>query len=1224
MNAAGGTFLVPGTPGMKRQEQKSRDLKRIELEDDDIDELASDDIPCSSPFFTQPTQIIGKGTQPTQIISRGTQPTQIIGKGTQPTQIIAKGTQPTQVINRTTLRQSSPSSPSTPSSAIEVPASSPFQPKSQSKTASADMSSSNSKPVARGSIASLMAPAGTSFRSPSTNQTSTNRPGANKASTAAKAKYFTISDDDLNNDYKKQESSGDEAPMRGDIRPSSFVKKDTASGAGLGSTRMPKEDITLNEIHDLRLRHLTKDVYRIVSKSKPSITIRACRDTLMKGVGWQVSTAVDSLIGKSNKTQAPASSKSSFSKSVDLTEDNDIDPTSNKSNKSFPGTTAQSRNSRPTEPQQKAKVQSSLLDLDRFAYNKNNPHSLTSTSEQPAPPRRRLIQGRRNKSPSPPPVFSVSSSATSPPTSPAASPASSQSTAKMAITTTVPPQAGPAVKRRRLVQGRRAQAQPQPITIDSDSDDEFLTTPAVNSRKRKISPSPKIETPTPPIDVPSDENSDAGELLVGERQQVLKYLNSCSVDELSRMTGLPEDAKLMIQARPFATLAQAERISRKEKAKSKRKSSRAEVGLVIVEKLAAWFQAFEAAATVIKECEERGATLQSIMATWPMDKNGCMKPNSDLSELPISAKPSLMAEDVQLKSYQLLGLNWMNLLHSKGYSGILADDMGLGKTCQVISFIAQLVDSYMPPDEEDSDHEDEEDNGRAPWPNLIVVPPSTYENWLSEFERFAPEISVMPYYGSDRRNIDPEEAQNYHVVLTTYTQVERQHEDLQFLQELNPHAAIFDEGHKLKNPKTLIYKKMMRVPSDWRLILSGTPVQNNLKELLSVLHFVEPDLFEGDDFERLQTIFEAKVPSKDVHNFAALAKERVGNARTIMAPFILQRRKDDVIDLAKKTERNIVVDMHPEQKLIYNEIKGTYLHQPKTAKRGAAASTIKSGNSWIQLKKAAIHHQLFRRHFTDSRVKEMVDLLWKHCSEDELYVQSKEDRHKALLLADFKEKSDFELHTWCKEFKKYIGHLDVPDRSWEDSPKVKKLLELVRGYQKTGDRVLVFSRFEMVINVLRDTLYFAGIPYCELTGQTNTADRFPEIQKFNADPTIPVFLLTTGAGGTGLNLTAANKIVLFDQSDNPQDDVQASNRAHRIGQTRDVEVVRLITRDTVEGLIYNSCVKKLMLAACVEGQFGAGGADGDDEEVSVEEECRKLMLLESEVEATTTTALTKS
>lgn len=578
------------------------------------------------------------------------------------------------------------------------------------------------------------------------------------------------------------------------------------------------------------------------------------------------------------------------------------------------------------------------------------------------------------------------------------------------------------------------------------------------------------------------------------------------------------------------------------------------------------------------------------MSEWNMDRNGKEVPGIPM---PIKDKPETMADDVRLKSYQLVGLNWMSLLHSRGYSGILADDMGLGKTCQVVSMIAHLVDSY-----------DGESEAR-PWPNLIVVPSSTYENWISEFERFAPDITVCPYSGPGRRDIDVEDAQDYHVVLTTYSQVERQKEDLRWLQALEPHAAIFDEGHRLKNQKTLIYKQMMQVPTEWRLILSGTPVQNNLKELLTVLHFVEPDLF-GGSFHKLDTIFETKVSNKEVHNFAALAKERVANARTIMAPFILQRRKDEVLELAKKIERNEVVEMHPEQKRIYDEIRNRYL-LPKGTKR--TGSLIKDSNSWMQLRKAAIHHQLFRSHFTDEIVEKMTNILWSKCSEEELYVQSKEDRHKALFLADLKDKSDFQLHLWCKDFHKYIGHLDIPHRSWEESPKVQRLLELVRGYMKTGDRVLVFSRFELVIDILRETLHHAEIPYCELTGSTETSSRFPEIHKFNENPDIPVFLLTTGAGGTGLNLTAANKIVLFDQSDNPQEDVQASNRAHRIGQTRDVEVIRLITQDTVEGLVYNSCVKKLMLAACVEGQFAV---DDTDENESVEQQCRRLMILENE------------
>ncbi len=1228
---------VLGTPDLKRQVSKTAqpqprsdprgrpvadDNDNVNDNDDDndddddkeLDELAADCIPCSSPFFlTQPTQIINRATQPTQIIS-------------------SKATQPTQIINRTALRSSSPPSPSpspsSPSSTIEVPASSPFQVKSQSKASPMATDNSNgkgkSKAIARSSIASSMAPAGTSFRPPNNTLKSSARAGLSGRAPVG-AKYVATSDDELDKDYRKDVSSGDETPMRGDIRPSSFVTRDMrdqkdsrrSPEGRQGSTMTPEEDISLADIHDLRLRHLTRDVHRTVRISKPGITMRECRDALLKGVGWHVSAAVDLIIGGgSNKT------KESITKTVGPAQNNHIDLTTNKS---VPRTIPQSNASRTTGPNPNPKIQTTLLNLGRFAYNANNSQTLPSASTRQQPPRKRLMQGRRNKSPSPSSVLSLPSTATSPPTSQE----NSQSDIEMTSATTISQQAEPAVKRRRLVQGRRIQTQPQPILIDSDSDDELLTVaPDVSSRKRhRIEPEPapepedepEDEIVVRPIQIQSEAESDASETLVGERQRVLDYLNSCSVDELSRMTGLPEDSKLMIEARPFSTLVQAERVSRKEKAKpkSKRKSSRTEIGSLIVEKLASWFNAFEAAANVIKECEERGATLQSIMSTWPMDKNGCTKPSSDLSELPISSKPSLMCADVTLKSYQLLGLNWMDLLHSKGYSGILADDMGLGKTCQVVSFIAHLVGSYLSSDEED-------DNEEPPWPNLIVVPPSTYENWLTEFRRFAPELSIMAYYGSTRREIDPEDARNYHVVLTTYTQVERQREDLLFLQQLSPRTAIFDEGHKLKNPKTQIYRQMMRVPSDWRLVLSGTPVQNNLKELLSLLYFVEPDLFDGDDFERLQTIFEAKVRNKDVHNFAALAKERVGNARTIMAPFILQRRKDDVLDLPKKTERLLHVDMHPEQKSIYDEIKGKYLHQPQATKRGAATSTIKTSNSWMQLRKAAIHHQLFRRHFTDAHVEEMADLLWKYCSAEELYVQSKADRHKALLLADLKDKSDFELHTWCKDFKRYIGHLDIPDRSWEESPKVAALLKLVRDYMKEGHRVLVFSRFEMVINILRDALHSAGIAYCELTGRTGTEDRFPEIQRFDTHPDIPAFLLTTGAGGTGLNLTAADRIILFDQSDNPQDDVQASNRAHRIGQRRPVEVVRLVTRGSVEELIYNSCVKKLVLAGYVNGEFdprnGNGDGDGDDEETSIEEVCRRLMLQESKGEGTTAEA----
>ncbi|GAP83366.1 putative chromodomain-helicase-DNA-binding protein 3 [Rosellinia necatrix] len=1150
----------------------------IEL-DGDLDELMME-IPCSSPFFTQPTQVIKRATQPTQIVGRTTQPTQLVGGTTQPTQILDRTTQPTQVTGRTTLYPpSSPFGPSSPGAAIEVPASSPFQPKSRPKGSPFI----EKKRGVTSRIGSLMAPAGTSFRPP------TGQPIAASRSVAKMKAYLTISDDELSEDYKRHDSSGDESPMRGDIKPSSFVRKDFST-LEITETKpawTANRDIELRDIHDLRLRHLTKDVYKIVSKNKPTITIKACRDALTSGVGWQVPRAVNLLLGStgngnhttnSSLSKAPIQMKQS---TLFNSFDGSTHPTKSSSQKDCSGTLNSTSTSTPTSS--------------------NSATPSFSSNNQP-PRRRRLVQGRKAKSPTPPPVFSVSSSASSAPTTPARSETHSSSKGLPPPTTMKVSsfsQAGlePIEKpRRRLQRGRRDRTPPPAvITLDSgsNSESEFPPPDRLSSRKRKA----ETEVEPEPVDVAasSDHEEDSNRNHVVHKsphhEQVLSYLNSCTTESLAQISGFSTvDSKLLVSHRPFDTIFDAEIVSKKE-SKAKYKSKRVQIGSLFVEKLTSWFAAFHAASEVIKQCEERGAKLQKAMANWTMDKNGRCQEGTTL---PVSEKPRLMAEDITLKTYQLLGLNWMNLLHSKRFSGILADDMGLGKTCQVISIIAHLVGTY-----------DKKSRTTRPWPFLVVVPPSVCENWMAEFERFAPELSVCPYLGKDRRNMDPDEARNNHVVLTSYSQVEKAKEDLYWLQELDPYAAIFDEGHKLKNRKNLIYKQMMRVPTEWRLILSGTPVQNNLKELLTLLHFVEPRLFGNEIFEQLDTIFEAKVPNKEIHNFAALAKERVSNARVIMAPFILQRRKEEVLDLAKKTEHNVVVEMHPKQKAIYDEVKGRYL----VPKKERASSTIKDSHSWMQLRKAAIHHQLFRVHFTDEAVRKMVDILWDKCSEEELYVQSKADRHKKLLLESYMDKSDFQLHLECKHFKKYIGHFDIPQRSWEDGPKVQKLLELVRGYMANGDRVLVFSRFDLVIDILRETLAFADIPYCELTGSTDISDRFPEIQRFNENPDIPVFLLTTGAGGTGLNLTAANKIIIFDQSDNPQDDVQASNRAHRIGQTRDVEVIRLITRDSVEGLIFNSCVKKLMLARIVEGNIPV---DEDAENESVEQQCRRLMLLEGE------------
>ncbi|KAK8082765.1 SNF2-related protein [Apiospora saccharicola] len=1150
---------LPGTPSTGAQAKGK--MSKFDIQDEDLDELA-ENIPCSSPYFTQPTQIISRPNA-----TNATQPTQILER-------------------KLTLHKSSPAPPS-PGTVVEVPASSPFQNVRPAVKASAYRVSPPVtawtavqpavKPAVKSTvrIGSLMAPAGTAFRSPAL------LPRRTIPAAKPKPQPADISDDDMANDYYKGlDSSEDDKPMRGNIQPALAVAR-SGRNTPIDKRKVPEEDIKPTDITDLRIRYLTKETHKIIVTTKPDITWRACKNAVVRN-NLSAEAAINDLLGKPKQSSSSTIGRPVAVKAKNL-----------KQSKLF--------QSKPTTTSRPRSLSTSSLSSSYSSASEPEPEP---EQKKAAPPRRRLIQGRRNKPTSPPApaVFSLPSSRSSPVSTPPSS--SSQRKMAAAVMKSTEPfghqssESAPK-KRGRLVRGSRRQS---PISlVESESEEDLPSLQSLASRKRKADDKSAPEV----VDLTDSEQEAAAEDTdsaandsqppsptkgLTEVSKVIQYFNECSAEDLARISGMKvSDTKLVVAARPFTSLREIEQVSRKEKASS-RKASRIQIGATIVEKLVVWFRAFKAASDVIADCDERGQEIQSAMSNWELDRNGHETGKANSRPLPISKKPALMDSSVKLKSYQLLGLNWMNLIHRKGYSGILADDMGLGKTCQVISFIAHLVESGK-----------SISNDRKPWPNLIVVPPSTYENWMNEFEKFAPSLKLYPYSGQARRETDPDDVQDYHVVLTSYSQVDRKREDVEWLQGLDPYAAIFDEGHKLKNTSTFVYKQMSMVPSEWRLILSGTPVQNNLKELLSLLKFVEPDLFGKELVGHLDTIFQAKVANKDVENFALLAKERVGNARVMMAPFILQRRKADVLDLPSRKDTRIVVPLEPQQKEIYESIRDRYLTKDKAAK-------AKVSNPWMQLRKAALHPQLFRRHFTDDKVKKLVDILWKRCSESELDVQSKEPRHKEQFQQFLMDRSDFELHTWCKDFPKYVGHLDIPNRSWEQAPKVAKLLELIRGYMENGDRCLVFSRFEMVIDILRETFHATDIPYCELTGRASVQARFPEVERFTNDTTIPVFLLTTGAGGTGINLTAANKIVIFDQSDNPQDDVQASNRAHRIGQTREVEVITLITENTVEGLIYNSCVKKLMLAACVEG------AAVDDSE-SVEEQCRKLMLMDSNAEA---------
>ncbi|KAK4199103.1 SNF2 family N-terminal domain-containing protein [Triangularia verruculosa] len=745
--------------------------------------------------------------------------------------------------------------------------------------------------------------------------------------------------------------------------------------------------------------------------------------------------------------------------------------------------------------------------------------------------------------------------------------------------------------RRRLVQGRRPGRQASPASspvkpvekprkvkvIDLVSDDDDRDEDYDNRKGKGRRSSPQDA---------EDDDDEEGSSEFDSR--VLQYLNTCDVVQLVAIAGVKEDtAKLMVSHQPFRDLEHARRVTLAQKKKGK-KSAKISVGDDIVAAVKSYAKSLDAIDYVIQACEKQARAIKASTAKWAIGETGQPKNDSQADDgkplTPVSMEdprlvdlphrqPKYMDGHCVMKPFQRFGLNWMRLLHKLDCGGILADDMGLGKTCQVISLMCSVVEDF----------ENGKMKGDRPWPNIIFVPPSTLANWAAEFKRFAPDINVITYQGPQAvRDEIAEEIQDdpeaYHVVLTSYSQLSRQ-DDISNLRRIQPKIAVFDEGHKMKNPKTKLYKDLLRITADWRLILSGTPVQNNLMEMIALLRFVEPKLF-SEHFETLEALFSQKFSLADVSKGAILASERVPRARTILEPFILQRRKEQVLqDMPKKTTRVEYCKMDKNQASIYED----YARRFRKSAQSSQSAVVEKGrdndtnNVWIQLRKSAIHPQLFRRFFKDKVVEEMAKELMKRIPQSEL-----KQPNLGHLTNELKALSDFELHLWCRDYR-CIRKFDLPDGSWGECAKVKSLLKLIRGYQKNGDRALVFTRFAKVIEILGECLASEGVEYLSLQGNTDVSERQELINQFNADETIPVFLLTTGSGGTGINLTAANKVIIFDQSDNPQDDIQAENRAHRLGQTRPVEIVRLISEGTVEELVYKACQKKLELANKVTG-----------------------------------------
>uniref|UniRef100_A0A673BZX4 Chromodomain helicase DNA binding protein 1-like n=1 Tax=Sphaeramia orbicularis TaxID=375764 RepID=A0A673BZX4_9TELE len=455
---------------------------------------------------------------------------------------------------------------------------------------------------------------------------------------------------------------------------------------------------------------------------------------------------------------------------------------------------------------------------------------------------------------------------------------------------------------------------------------------------------------------------------------------------------------------------------------------------------------------------------------------------------------------IQLRPYQLDGVQWLIQCLENQQGCILGDEMGLGKTCQTISLLVYMSGAL----------------GKK-GPYLVLSPLSVMENWRNELERFAPSLTVLCYKGDKERRAEIQretDTQDFSVLLTTY---ELCLKDASFLKRWKWKVLVVDEAHRLKNQNSLLHQTLTQFSVEFRVLLTGTPIQNNLQELYSLLNFIQPSIFSADDVDSFINSY------SKVQKQPALAAE----LQSILEPFLLRRVKSEVaVDLPKKTELVVYHGMSALQKKYYKAI----LMKDLDAFGNEQGSKTRLLNILIQLRKCVNHPYLF----------------------------------------DGVEPEPFEMGE----------HLV------EASGKLSLLDNMLTYLHKGGHRVLLFSQMTRVLDILQDYMEYRGYSYERLDGSVRGEERNLAVKNFSTQD-IFVFLLSTKAGGVGMNLTAADTVIFMDSDFNPQNDLQAAARSHRIGQNRPVKVIRLLARDTVEEIMYSRALSKLDLTNTVieEGRF---------------------------------------
>ena len=488
-----------------------------------------------------------------------------------------------------------------------------------------------------------------------------------------------------------------------------------------------------------------------------------------------------------------------------------------------------------------------------------------------------------------------------------------------------------------------------------------------------------------------------------------------------------------------------------------------------------------------------------------------------------------------LFEYQRTGLKWLTQLDAQGTGGILGDEQGLGKTCQICSFLAALKFS-----------------GRLK-PSLIVCPATTLSIWIDELNRWhAPIRAYLLHSMGGARSLaqwSPSKIvlkaiREGDIIITTYQGLRLQR-TLLLPQKWG--YVILDEGHKLKNPDADITLVSKQLQTPHRIIISGTPIQNNLKELWSLFDFVYPGRL--GTLPMFQNQFSIPINAGGYVNASNMQVQMAYRCAMVLkesiAPYLLRRLKKDVAkQLPSKTEQVLFCNLTPVQTEMYK----SYLNQPEVM------DIISRRSSRINGKDSASAKQTFG----------LIRMLQHICNHPLLFEKKVSSNEGYEVEIEGSANPTFRLST--------------VDTLVKASGKLQVLSAILRKWKEQGHRALVFSQSKQMLNILERVMEGEEHSYLRMDGDTSVKRRGPLVAQFNDKQSkVFVFLLTTKVGGVGINLTGANRVVLFDPDWNPSNDSQARERAWRIGQKKDVIVYRLITTGTIEEKIYHRQIFKQYL-----------------------------------------------